>query len=141
MAATQLASALVMGALVAIVVAAVVRGRRWRQYAPRPDENVEARPLPGGAAEDPVGLWVAAFVVAALGAMAGAVALVSTPDLGLTSGPVLIGAAGIVSLYLLSGVYFLARERGHPNSLAVAETATVVGALFLAAVAAQLIGA
>ncbi len=141
MAASQLASALVMGALVAIVVAAVVRGRRWRQYAPQPDEDVEGRPLSAGAAEDPVGLWVAAFVVVALGAMAGAVALVSTPDLGLTSGPVAIGAAAIVSLYLLSGVYFLARERGHPNSLAVAETATVVGALFLAAVAAQLIGA
>lgn len=140
MAASQLASALVMGLLVAIVVAAVVRARRWRRYSPVPEAGAERRPLPGATTDEPVGLWVAVFAVAALGAMAGAVALVSTPGLALTSGPVLLGAAGVVAAYLLTGVYVLARERGHPESLAVAETATVVGALFLVAVSLQLVG-
>ncbi|WP_276276451.1 hypothetical protein [Haloarcula regularis] len=49
-------------------------------------------------------------------------------------------AGGMVLVgYLLFGVYISAKRRGHPSSLAAAESATVAGTLFLVAITVRLL--
>jgi len=143
----QVTSALVMGILAVIVIAAVARSRPWVSYRPQPVEGVgAARSLgeDGGRPNtDETGLWVGLFLVLALGAVAGVGLFVSSAgaSAGLLSGPIAVGAALFVGAYLVLGVYVTARGRGHPSSMAAAETATICGLLFLIAVSTQLIGA
>lgn len=141
-----LASTVLMGALAVLILVAVLRSRRWYRYSPpsageagpgwtpegRPQSSVLARPT----------TWIAGFVLLALLAVGGVFAFVTNPDAPaeLTSAPVLGVGGALVGSYLLAGVYYAAKERGHPSSIAAAETATVVGALFLVAVSLQLIG-
>jgi|AntRauTorcE11898_2_1112593.scaffolds.fasta_scaffold30768_2 hypothetical protein len=142
----QVTSALVMGVLAVIVVAAVARSRPWESYRPAA-VGVELGETPGGGGAasrtDGTGLWVGLFLVLALGALAGVGLFVSSAgaSAGLLSGPIAVGAALFVGAYLVLGVYVTARGRGHPSSMAAAETATVCGVLFLIAVSTQLIGA
>lgn len=146
MASTYLASTLLMGALAVLVLVAVVRSRRWYHYSPEPDEDTQVTWGQAGEArpprlEQPTG-WILGFFALVLAAVGGVFAFVTNPaaPAGLLSGPVVAVAALLLGLYLLLGVYTSAKQRGHPDSIAAAETATVFSALFLAAVAAQLIG-
>jgi len=76
-----------------------------------------------------------------LGAVGGVFAFVTNPNAPgeLFSLPVPPSAASCWG-YLLYGTYSAAKGRGHPSSIAAAETATLAGALFLVAVSSQLIG-
>ena len=139
-----LASTALMGVLVIAVVAWMVRGRRWYQYSPgastsgwSPAGDRESR---FEYADRPLA-WVAAFAVLVVGLLVGVVASISGPVetqsiAGLAVA--VVGGAGLCG-YLLFGVYLSATRRGHPRSLAVAESATVAGVLFLIAISFQLL--
>ncbi|MCU4802629.1 hypothetical protein OB920_19900 [Halobacteria archaeon HArc-gm2] len=145
MSATYVTSMLVMAALAVLVLIALVRSRRWYHYAPAPDEHGQVPALEGERRppllERPT-TWIVGFVALMLGAVGGVFAFVTNPDApaGLLSLPVLAVGGLMLGGYLLYGTYSAAKGRGHPSSIAAAETATLAGALFLVAVSAQLIG-
>ncbi|MDG5774832.1 hypothetical protein VB773_15220 [Haloarculaceae archaeon H-GB2-1] len=144
MATGHLASTFLMGALVVVLVTWAVTGRAWRTYAPTLERaGDDAHPTGGTVSwlvSQPV-VWMGGFVALALLLVGGVVAFLSTPSAGLSLGVTVIGAmALLVVAYLLVGVYISATRRGHPRSLAAAETVSVGGALFLLAVVAQLVG-
>ena len=143
---SYLASSLLMGTLAVLVLVALVRSRRWYRYSPRPDGEAGVAWAPDGDAGPPLlerpEAWIAAFFGLALLAVGGVFAFVTSPAApdGLLSVPVLVLAGLLLGPYLLLGVYTAAKGRGHPSSVAAAETATVLGALFLVAVTLQLVG-
>jgi len=145
MVAAFLVSTALMGLLVVGVVGWLAWRRGWHSYAPSP-RSVALVPADDGRAreaqlsDDPRVLAVA-FAVLVVGAVGGVVAYISSPA---TQQPmvgtlVALAGGGLLAGYLLYGVYAAANQRGHPRSLAVAESATVAGALFLVAVTAQLL--
>jgi len=145
MSTTYLASMGLMGVFVVAVVAWMVRGRRWYQYSPGASTSgrspVGDRESRFEAYADRPLAWVAAFAVLVVGLLVGVVASISGPVetqsiAGLTVA--VVGGAGLCG-YLLFGVYLSATRRGHPRSLAVAESATVAGVLFLIAIGFQLV--
>ncbi|WP_336336528.1 hypothetical protein [Haloarcula brevis] len=145
MSTAYLASTALMGVLVIAVVAWMVRGRRWYQYSPGAAARARS---PAGEREgrfetyaDRPMVWVAAFAVLVVGLLVGVVASISGPVETQSIAGVavaIVGGAGLCG-YLLFGVYLSATRRGHPRSLAVAESATVAGVLFLVAVSLQLL--
>ncbi|MFB6309216.1 MAG: hypothetical protein ABEH35_07800 [Haloarculaceae archaeon] len=136
-------------ALMAVVVVGVVlwaaRGRQWYRYSPSTaDEGwyrTDAETSGFAATLGETRTWILAFLVASVVAVGGVLTYVTTAPPGQTS--VGLGVAVIFGVllggYLIVGVYSSARRRGHPSSIAAAETATVVGALFLVAIALQLV--
>lgn len=136
-----------MGVLAAIVVAAIARSRPWHSHQPGATDDTGTGWSPAGYEEESTlsgtGVWIGLFLVLAVGAVAGVGLFVSSAaaPTGLLSGPIVLASALFVGIYLVLGVYVTAKTRGHPRSMAAAETATVCGALFLVAVATQLIGA
>jgi len=147
MASPQITSMLVMGVLAVIVIAALARSRPWYSHQPGATDDSETGWSPGGYESESVpagtGIWIGLFLVLAVGAVAGVAVFVSSSAApsGLLAGPIVIVSALFVGIYLVLGVYVTAKARGHPSSMAAAETATVGGALFLIAVATQLVGA
>ncbi|RLM96241.1 hypothetical protein [Haloarcula sp. Atlit-7R] len=145
MSTTYLASMGLMGPFVVAVVAWIVRGRGWYQYSP--GASTSARSTAGERedrfetyADQPMA-WVGAFAVLVVGLLVGVVASISGPvEVQSIAGlaVAIVGGAGLCG-YLLFGVYLSATRRGHPRSLAVAESATVAGVLFLIAVSFQLL--
>ena len=145
MSTAYLVSTALMGVLVIAAVAGMVRGRRWYQYSPGASTSARS---PAADREDRFGtyadqpmVWVAAFAVLVVGLLVGVVASISGPvETQAIAGVAVavVGGAGLCG-YLLFGVYLSATRRGHPRSLAVAESATVAGVLFLIAVSLQLL--
>lgn len=142
---SYLVSALLMGTLVLVVVGAIARSRHWYSYAPGTVAARHQEASDGGHAGasvlDRTETWITGFVLLALGAVVGVFAFVSDPAASgsLTSGPVVVGAALFVALYVLLGVYATARQGGHSDAIAAAETAAVGGVLLLLAIALQLL--
>lgn len=136
---------LVSTALMGIAVVGILwlaRQRGWYEYTPSaegvalvPAEHGQVRT--SGVSDDPRVLAVA-FALLVVGTVGGVVAYVTGPTARVGTLIALAGG-GLLVAYLLVGIYVLATGRGHPRSLAVAESATVAGALFLVAVAAQLL--
>lgn len=140
-----LASTALMGVLAVGVVAWLVRGHGWYQYNPGASAGSwsPAVDRPGRLSElaDRPMAWVAAFAVLVVGLLVGVTASISGPIETQAVAGLAVAAAGGALLcgYLLFGVYLSATRRGHPRSLAVAESATVAGVLFLIAVSFQLL--
>lgn len=138
-----LTSALLMGALVLVVITAVVRGRHWYTYAPTavPARTEGAHGQGGPELLDRTGAWIVTFVLLSMVAVGGVLALVSGPAAGLTltSGTIVAVAAGLVALYVLLGVYVTARQQGHSSALALAEMGAVFGTLLLLAISIKLV--
>lgn len=130
-----LTSTALMGVAV-VAVGWLAWHRGWHEYSPA--EAVPRAGDPGHLWDDPRALGVA-FAVLVVAAVGGVVAYVSGPG-PMVATAVASGAAGLLVAYLLGGVYLSATSRGHARSLAVAESATVAGALFLVAVTVQLLG-
>lgn len=143
---SYVASTLLMGTLAVLVAIAVVRSRHWYRYAPSPSRDGEVGWSPDHESRPPLlarpTTWIVAFFAVTLLAVGGVLAFVTSPapSTGLFSMPVLAVAGLLLGSYLLLGVYYAAKGRGHPPSLAAAETAVVFGALFLLGISAQLIG-
>jgi len=133
MAPTALLAPALMGAVGLAVVGWLAWHRGWADYSPAPPVGEAGR-----LSEDPRALG-AAFAVLVLGAVGGVVAYLSGPG-PMVAAAVVAGAGALLVAYLLGGVYLLTTSRGHPRSLAVAESATVAGTLFLVAVTLQLLG-
>jgi len=145
MSTAYLASTALMGLLAVAVVAWMVRGHGWYQYSPRastsgrsPATDRESRFE--AYADQPL-VWVAGFAVLVVGLLVGVVASISGPIETQSIAGLAVAVVGGAALsgYLLFGVYLSATRRGHPRSLAVAESATVAGVLFLIAVSFQLL--
>jgi len=136
-----------MGVLAAVVIGAIARSRPWYSHVPGARDDGEAGWEPGGNEQSSIlsgtGIWIALFLVLAVGAVVGVGLFVSSTaaPTGLLSGPIVVVAALFVGVYMALGVYVTATARGHPKSVAAAEMAAVCGALLLLAVSAQLIGA
>jgi len=128
-----LTSTFLMGVAV-VAVGWLAWHRGWADYSPTESSVGEA----GRLSEDPRALGVA-FAVLVLAAVGGVVASLSGPG-PMVATAVVAGAGALLVAYLLGGVYLLTTSRGHPRSLAVAESATVAGTLFLVAVTLQLLG-
>lgn len=137
-----LVSTALMGALVLVLLGWVARSRGWYHYAPSPALVPTEQRAGGGEklSDDPRAL-AAAFALLVVGVVGGVVAYISGPveQRPMIEASVALAAGGLLAGYLLLGVYVSAMGRGHPRSLAVAESATVAGVLFLLAVTAQLL--
>ncbi len=129
-----LTSSVLMGVAV-VAVGWLAWHRDWADYSPTAGSPVGEA---GRLSEDPRALGVA-FAVLVVGAVGGVVAYITGPG-PMVATAVVAGAGALLVAYLLGGVYLLTTSRGHPRSLAVAESATVAGTLFLVAVALQLLG-
>jgi len=130
-----LTSTVLMGAAV-VAVGWLARHRGWADYSPA--KTVSRAGESGRFSEDPQALGVA-FAVLVLAAVGGVVAYLTGPG-PMVATAVAAGTGALLAAYLLGGVYLLTTSRGHPRSLAVAESATVAGTLFLVAVTLQLLG-
>lgn len=144
MVSTLLFGTALMGVMFVAVLGWAARSRGWYHYSPASALVPPGDDGPGtgeGLSEDPRVLALT-FGVLVVGAVGGVVAYISQPVAGgsLVGPAVALAGGALVAGYLLLGVYVVATERGHPRSLAVAESATVAGLLFLVAVTAQLIG-
>jgi hypothetical protein len=140
-----LASTGVMGLLVVGVLLWLGRARGWYQYSPVVSSEGWSPGVRRASTLDRLAgntsAWVVAFTLLVVGFVVGVVALVSAPDgSGGLAGPALAAGGGVVLVgYLLFGVYISAKRRGHPSSLAAAESATVAGTLFLVAITVRLL--
>lgn len=135
-----LASTLVMGLLAVGVVVLVVRGRRWQHYTPRAAYAMDAgdgRPRSGLArVAGATGTWTVAYLLLALGFLAGAVVTLS----GTLSGSALIvGLMAAIVVYLVGGTYVAMRGNGRPSAQAAAGSAVVLGLLFVLGISVKLV--
>ncbi|MBX0295411.1 hypothetical protein [Haloarcula nitratireducens] len=141
-----LVSTALMGVFVLAVLGWIGRSRGWYHYSPSADRVA----LPPGddldaqfarLSGDPLAL-TAAFALLVVGAVGGVALYIGGPtEMRAAAGiAVALGGGLLLVGYLLFGVYLSATRRGHPRSLAVAESATVAGVLFLVAVTLQLVG-
>ena len=140
-----LASTALMGLLVVAVLLYMGRIRGWYQYTPVVTDDgwspgVDRSGQLGRLVNQPT-VWLAGFTLLVVGIVVGVVAFISAPaDSGSLAGPAVALGGGLLLVgYLLFGVYVSATRRGHPRSLAVAESATIAGTLFLVAVTVQLL--
>lgn len=142
MAVAHLVGAAIMVGLAIAVVVATMRGRRWYRYSPQTTREVGWSPAHAeeerrGWLSRPI-TWILAFFVVSVVAVAGVFLFVTGSSGGMSTA--LLGAVGALLLvYLVGGVYLMARQRGHSSAMAVAESATVSGAVFLALVTVQLV--
>ncbi|MEF8853060.1 MAG: hypothetical protein V5A44_05785 [Haloarculaceae archaeon] len=138
--AAYLVSTLVMALLGVGVVVLVLRGRAWRRYVPQAAYGLSAgtgRPASGLAkVAGSTNTWTAGFILLALVAL-GAVVVASSGAMG-SSVVVAILALGVVA-FLVAGTYFAVREHGRPPSQATAAAAIVLGLLFIAVIAVNLV--
>lgn len=135
-------SALMVGLLVAVLLV-TARGRGWYRYTPQTSrEGVgwtpRTAPAGSGGLLSRTGTWIAGFFLLTALAVLG-VFLFAPGAVGGSSTLLLAAVAGLVVLYMVGGVYLVARQRGHSNALAVMESATVSGVVFLALVVVQLV--
>lgn len=143
-------STIVMGILLVAIVLAIARvgsprgeqiiaNRRYLSArAPEPARGAEVLL---DIARGPVG-WMAAFFTLVFGVGAGA--LLAVGGFGVNvPGAVTLAVAGLlflaVCVYLVLGIYYAARSRGHPDSLAVAEGVGVLALVTIAGIAVRLI--
>jgi hypothetical protein len=139
-----LASTLVMGLLVAGVVALMVRGRPWRHYTP---QVAYGKLSAGGGvprsaisrAINTPSVWTAAFLLLVVVIIAGTVAVLGGSGSVITA-PVLIGLLGVVIVgNLVGGVFVAMRSNGRPFSQAIAASVVTLGALFLLGLTVRLV--
>ncbi|MFC6975152.1 hypothetical protein ACFQL1_11585 [Halomicroarcula sp. GCM10025709] len=148
MATAYLVSTALMAVLAVAVVAWLMNGRQWYQYAP-PARDAAGLPEPADAADGgPIGrlasqpaVQLAAFALLVVAVLVLPVVYISAPggSQPMVGMAIAVGGGALVVGYLLYGVYAAASGRGHPRSLAVAESATVGGALFLVAIVVRLV--
>lgn len=138
-----LASTALMGLFAVAVVVWMARGHGWYRYTPTsPSDGGSSAAGRGDRLADRPMTWVVAFTVLVVGFVGGVVAAISgsTESQAVAGLAVAIAGGTVLVGYLLFGVYLSATRRGHPRSLAVAESATVAGLLFLVAITVQLLG-
>jgi len=140
-----LVGAVIMIGLVIAVVAASVRGRRWYRYTPQTarsdvgwSPDTESTDDTGGMLSRPT-VWIAAFFVVTTVSIAG-IFFVATGSSIASMTTLMFGAlAALLVVYMLGGIYLVARGRGHSSAMAVAESATASGVLLVLLVAVQLV--
>lgn len=144
MAVEHLVGAAIMVGLAIAVLLATVRGRHWYRYTPQTSRD-EGGWSPGTTEEEskswlsrPV-TWILAFFLVGILAVGG-IFLYATGAGSAAMSNVLLAAVGaLIVVYLVGGIYLMARQRGHSSAMAVAESLTASGAVFLALVTFQLV--
>lgn len=136
---TYLASTLLMGLVLLAIVVVVARSRNWRRTSP----GVEPGDAFSRLLASPT-TWVIVFAVAALGAAAGAVAVVGGAGVEVPGETVVLALAGtfflLLAVYLFAGVYASARSKGMGRAPAVGLGSAVIGLLLLGLIVLQLLG-
>lgn len=143
-------STVVMGVLLVAIVLAIAR-----RGSPRGAQIASNRRfLPSGSAESPRGagalvratgsptVWVAVFFLLVFGIGAGT--LLAIGGFGVeVPASVAMAVAGlfvaVLGVYLAVGIYYAARGRGHPDSMAVAESVGTLALVIMAAIALRLV--
>jgi len=148
MATAYLVSTALMAVLAVAVIAWLMNGPTWYHYSP-PARDAAGLPEPADAeGSGPVGrlasrpaVQLAGFVALVLAVLVVPIVYIAAPSGSqpMAGTAIAVGGGGLVVGYLLYGVYVAASGRGHPRSLAVAESATVAGVLFLVAIVARLV--
>lgn len=141
MAATTLISTILMGLLLLVITAVVLRLRNWRREAPTSGDH--RRRLATNLTRDP-NTWGILFFLVTVVITASALVFVgglSVPGVEPSAiGTVLIGGFGLLlSVLLFGGVYSAARSRGAARSLAIFVGVGILGILFILGIAAQLL--
>lgn len=127
-----LASAVVMGLLVAVVFAGIGWSRNWYDYRPQisPPERGVANVLANS-----VRVWIVGFVVLV-------VAVMGAVFLAIESGS-LVGIYALFGLivvgFLTFGVYATGRSLGHPHAHAVGEAILALATVLLLAITGNLL--
>lgn len=143
MAVELLAGAAIMLGLLVAVFAVATRGRGWYRYTPQSSlEDVGWTPsaLPeteGGVLSQPI-VWALTFFVT-MALVVGGVFAFATGAITSSSTIFMAGVGGLVVVYLIGGIYLVARQRGHSNAAALFESITATGAVFLLLVVVQLV--
>ena len=136
---TYLASTVLMGLVLFALIAVVAWGRDWRRVG-----DAEPTPRTIGRVLGGPTTWTVLFALVALGAAAGAVAVVGGAGVDIPGETVvagLVAALGLlVAIYLFAGVYASARSRGLGRAPAVGLGSVVLGLLFLGLIVLQLLG-
>jgi hypothetical protein len=139
---TYIASTVLMGLLVAGVLATILSRTRWRDY-----EDAGVGP---GATErmqevlsSPT-TWMVGFL--ALVALFGVGAVIAVGGMSLPAGSASMAGvglavffAGLLGLLIFLGAYTASRSRGHPSSFAAAEGAGLLGMFVLVAIVVKLV--
>jgi len=129
---TYLLSSLLMAVVLLGVGFAAVRSRAWRQYAPVGDHEGNA----AVALLKQPATWTWGFVVIVIGALASTLAYLNGVAVAQSILVPLLG--GLVVAYLVVGIYYAAKSRGHAHAYAVAESMIALAALILVAAISQL---
>lgn len=142
MVAAYLASAALMGLIVAVVLVALARGPGWYKYTPlTAGEGAgwpERRPSAAGVLSRPV-TWLVLFVGTALIAVVGVFAIVTDPGpLALTDPPALV-LGSLALVYLVGGAYLAVRDRGLSRAMGIGIAVTITAVILLGGVAVQLL--
>ncbi|WP_254768862.1 hypothetical protein [Salinilacihabitans rarus] len=144
-----LVSTVLMGLLLVAIAVAVARsGQRanpsgyaggQREYADWSDEVGDDSVRVTRLATEPAA-WVVGFLALAIAVLVGAVLLLESPDLGLQTGLLGLGAAILLG-YAVVGTFYAARNRTGGSAAAAAVAAGALGLLLLIAVTVVLVTA
>lgn len=136
---TYLASTLLMGLILLALVAVVAWSRNWRRTSPA----VSQADTLGRLLSSPT-TWTVVFAVVALGAAAGAVAIVGGAGIEVPDETVVLALVGafllLLAAYLFGGVYASARSKGMGRAPAVGLGSAVLGLLLVGLIVLQLLG-
>lgn len=147
---SYLLSTLLMGLFLVVTVLALSRGRGKQRDSPAESGrySAEAAAEGGGAhllpgetiavriARTPAA-WSIGFFLLALGL--GAIAVLSIEGTASAGTALLVTLAALVAVYLLSGIYLAAKQRGRPSSLAAAEGLGTLGLILIVVIMAKLV--
>lgn len=140
---TYLVSMALMALLLLVIVGVVVAGRDWRTYTPRLSPvGAGGSGLSAAAGNETV--WVALFLVGIAIAGGGATIFVSRGASALaTAAGVAVGAVLVLGFvfYAFYGSYRAAQARGFRKAAAVMAGAWILGLLFIALIAVNLLTA
>lgn len=141
MAATTLVSTLLMGLVLLVIVAVVLRLRNWRRESP--GRRGSHRNWVNRVVQSP-NAWGLGFVVVVVAITGGALIFVGGLSVAGVDqqaiGTGLIAAFGIlIGILFFGGIYSAARARGVARSLAIAVGTGVLGLLFIGGIAVRLI--
>lgn len=139
-----LATMLITAVAVAGVAVLTLRVRRWRQYSPQ--VSYGGLDGAGGRRESALSrfanaprAWTAAYLLLALGFLAGATAYAGGAALGIPATAVIGALVVVIVAYLVGGVYLALREHGRPSAQAAAGSAALLGLLVVAAITTRLV--
>lgn len=139
---TTLTSTVLTGLFLVVVAVVVLRLRSWEAYRPGVGEHRRPSEWLSSVAGS-MRVWIATFLVAAVGTGVGAILFVSGSIPASAQNAAGVAVASLFVLlflfYLFYGIYQSARSRGWKSAQAAAFGSWALGLLFLLTIALQLV--